>query len=103
MSKILYVVRGNHDGNIGVFSTLAKAGRRAVAYVTDSNPDCKPTLNFRIGDSEDSHGRVRFDRRVANPANIKKAFESGGHVCIEADPESILGTEASIEAFSLNR
>ena len=45
MRKKMYIVRGNHDGNLGVYSNLKRAYDVALRYVKEDAEEGKCIIN----------------------------------------------------------
>ena len=91
--KKVYIVRGNHDGNIGVYTNIKKAYNAAILYAGD-----KPVLSFIKGEIKEGTGRIIYRRATYNwvVAKLKKISE------IEIYENENEETIATIQRFYLN-
>ena len=73
MEKIVYTVRGNHDGNIGVYSSPKKAWAKAVEYVQAPEQTYNEFRNC-LAENKDNYNVIFSVEAKDTSAEITKFF-----------------------------
>jgi hypothetical protein len=95
MPKIVYTVRGNHDGILGVYGNIKAAFEKAMSYV--NNGEEKPVTwksKWTNGRPDGEHVPATYKMACAE---LKRRWNFD----IASDPGE--DTNANIEKFELNR
>ena len=68
--KKVYIVYGNHDGNIGVYTTLKAAYQRAVSYIESGDDEVMTTYE----EVKKSNGWVTVYSNGSTDASIQTFY-----------------------------
>jgi hypothetical protein len=81
MARMVYLVHGNNDGNLDVFSSSMKAAHAAIEYVTMNG------------------GRPIVDGFVVSPGTVARMARVAQYVVVNQSPDAY--SVATIESFEV--